>query len=53
VCDCGSAGGSFINVTVERCAAPNYIRCRRTKSGKLVCPIKDHPRRVFTPEPAR
>lgn len=33
-------------------AAPRYIRCKYLLDGTIKCPIKDHPRRVFVPEPA-
>lgn len=50
VCDCGSGSGAFVGVNVQPCVESNYVRCRRLANGKIRCPIKDHPRRVFVPE---
>jgi len=53
-CNDGADGTTTI-VEVDRCPeynAPNYIPCRRTKSGKLKCPRPRAPRRVLVPQSA-
>lgn len=54
-CDCGGDTNNNYTVTVNRCPDYKYIsridRCHyNRKSGKVVCPNKDFPRRLLVPQ---